>query len=347
MADTVKVPGVKKPLNKWLVGGGLAVGGYLIYTWYKNRSSAATPAAAATTTDQYPPDGTTGDPSDPYSTDPATGQTYGDEAVGAGTYGSYGTTGADQGIIGYDAQGNPIYAPGYGPAPGDGTTGGPPFATNDAWANWVISQMTTNDPSLNVGNLTDALGLYLDGAAVSPAQKTLVLDAEAVGGPPPVAGANNYPPNVKVTGSGGPQPGDVAVPNIVGLGLDSADAALKTAGLKYNTDIKNPAKPGDIRRVTAQTPAAGTQVTKGTYVNITWQNQPSTTGGGQVKVPDITGGDVGNADAALKAAGLTYNTSAAPGKTGYTRRVAAQSPKAGAEVARGTYVNITWHFVKN
>ena len=132
-----------KPLPKWAVYAGVGGAAVAVIYYYRKKSSASgavTAAAAATSTDQYPPDGTTGDPSDPYSVDPATGQTYGDEAAGSGgTYGAFSAAGtSDQGIIGYDANGNPIYAPGYEPASGT-TTGGPPFSTNSDWANWVIA----------------------------------------------------------------------------------------------------------------------------------------------------------------------------------------------------------------
>ena len=221
MAETVAVPGVKKPMPKWAVFAGVGGLAVAIYLYYKNKSSsaAAAPAApAATTTDQYPPDGTTGNPSDPYSTDPATGQTYGDEAAGSGAgYGAYGSgTGYGTGS-GWDSQtgmytdpnGNQCTNPGAdGYCPGSGT-GGPPFSDNAAWSQWVITTMTTSNPSLDVQALTDALGLYLAGQPVDAAQKTYALDAEAIGGPPPVAGPGGYPPNLRLNGSKGPGAGPV------------------------------------------------------------------------------------------------------------------------------------------
>jgi hypothetical protein len=185
MADTIHVPGISKPLPKWAVFAGVGATGVAIVLYYRSKNQQN---QQPTSTDQYPPDGTVGDPSDPYSTDPATGLTYGDEAVGSGgTFGAFtgGSTGTgDTGT-------------------GDTGTGGPPFSSNSAWSNWVIGQMQTQNSDLNTGDLTDALGLYLAGQPVSPAQKTLVLDAEAIGGPPPVAGPGNYPPNVRTDGSKG------------------------------------------------------------------------------------------------------------------------------------------------
>lgn len=212
MADTVKIPGLKQPLPKWGVVAGLGGVGVAVVIYYRNKNAQSTAAAAApSSTDQYPPDGTVGDPSDPYSTDPATGQTYGDEAIGSGgTFGAFsgdlggfGGTGWDPSTGMYtDPNGNTCTNPGAdGYCPGSG--GGPPFSTNDAWSLWVIQQEQTLNPNVNVGQLTDALGLYLAGDPVDTAQKTLVLDAEAIGGPPPVAGPNGYPPNVRLNGNKG------------------------------------------------------------------------------------------------------------------------------------------------
>jgi len=210
MADTVKIPGAKKPLPKWAVFGGLGVVGLLGFQYYKSKSSkaATTAAAAATSTDQYPPDGTAGNPSDPYSTDPATGQTYGNESAGSGgIYGAYGTGGGgwDPNTGMYtDPNGAQCQNPdanGYCPSPTG--SNGPPFSDNSQWSGWVIQTMTANNPALDVGALTDALGLYLAGQPVGTSQQTLVFDAIAIGGDPPVSGPNGYPPKIASSGSKG------------------------------------------------------------------------------------------------------------------------------------------------
>lgn len=274
MAETVTVPGIKKPLPKWAVYAGVGGAAVAVIYYYRRKSSApAAAAAAATSTDQYPPDGTTGNPQDLYSTDPATGQTYGNEAAGSGgSYGAFSGSGvSDQGVIGYDANGNPVYAPGYGPGAAGSTTGGPPFSNNSAWADWVIPQLEANDPNLNTTDVQNAIGQYLDGQPLTPAYKIIALDAEAVGGPPPVAGANGYPPKVQVTGSSGgnPPPKQVKVPKVTGDDLNKAHRTLQAAGLSYNTDTAKDKK-GYARRVTAQDPKAGTTVARGTHVGLTW-----------------------------------------------------------------------------
>ncbi len=245
MADDVKVPGFKKPLPKWGVAAGLGGVGVAIFLYYRSHNSSSSSSSAPAAAGQYPPDGTVGNPSDPYSTDPATGQTYGDEATGAtGAYGAYGSGSSSSDAFPWDGTyGNPNDPYSMDPSTGqtygdeglagDGGTGGgggdgggssgPPFSTNTAWSNWVVQQLQTDNPSINTGDLLAALGLYLAGQPVSSAQKTLVLDAEGIGGPPPVAGTNNYPPNIRTDGGkgGGGGTGE-AVQNIhvIGRGRD-------------------------------------------------------------------------------------------------------------------------------
>jgi hypothetical protein len=292
LAGNVKVP-VVGSVPKKAAAGGVAVVGVLIVVYYvrkKNAAAATTAAAsAATATDQYPPDGTTGNPQDPYSTDPATGQTYGDESTGSGgTYGAYGAgSGAvDTGTYPWDGTtGNEADPYSLDPATGvtfgdeglatGGTnsnpTGGPPFANNSDWENWTVQQLQNNDPGINTGDLTDALGLYLNGQPVSPAQKTLIFDATGVGGDPPVAGPNGYPPNVRTNGSTGGAEPTVTVPNVVDEDLVTAQRNLGYAGLKSTASGPKTTKAGQVRTVTKQSVAAGKKVAKGTNVALTYK----------------------------------------------------------------------------
>lgn len=189
LEGTVKVPGIKQPFPKWAVAAGLAGVGVAIILYYRKKQA----APAATPTDQYPPDGTVGNPQDPYSTDPATGQTYGNEAVGSG--GTFSAFGPDtSGLTGTPDTGT------TGPYQ---TPGGPPFATNNAWADWVTQELQAANPAISAGALINALGLYLAGQPLTAAEKTYVFDAEALAGPPPVAGPGGYPPKVRSDGSKG------------------------------------------------------------------------------------------------------------------------------------------------
>lgn len=192
MAETVELPGVGPvPKKEMAIGLGVVVVLVGVYYWRNHQSAPSTAAPAAAPADQYPPDGTTGNPSDPYSTDPATGQTYGDEATGSGgTFGAFPYDTSTSGDTG---------------TTGTGVTGsnGPPFSTNSQWSNWAISQLQADNPAVRTGALTEALGLYLDGQPVTAAQKALIFDAQAVAGPPPVVGANGYPPDIRMSGSKG------------------------------------------------------------------------------------------------------------------------------------------------
>lgn len=222
MAEEVKVPGVGKvPKQAAIAGVAVVAGAVGLYYYNKRKKASSTPAATAT--DQYPPDGTVGNPADPYSTDPATGQTYGDEAVGSGgTFGAYGGLGSGGGgwnpNTGMYTDPNGVQcqnpdANGYCPSPTG--SNGPPFSSNSQWSGWVIQQMQANNPNIDVGGLTDAIGLYISGQPLTQTQAQFIYDAIAIGGNPPVAGANNYPPKIQLTNS--PGGGTPAVNPVTGL----------------------------------------------------------------------------------------------------------------------------------
>lgn len=235
MADEVKIPGIKQPLPKPLVFVGLGGVGIAIVIYYRNKKNQASQQPAATSTDQYPPDGTVGDPTDPYSTDPATGQTYGDEAVGSGgTFGAFGGLGGTGGSgwdpntgLYTDPNGNTCTNPdGSGYCPGS-SGGGPPFSTNQAWASYAEQQLA-DSTSGSPGALAAALGLYLAGQEVDPAQVTLIYEAQGVAGPVPVAGPGGYPPNIKTNGHKGG--GQLADNPVKGL---KAEARYTQADLRW------------------------------------------------------------------------------------------------------------------
>jgi hypothetical protein len=223
LAGTVDIPHVGK-LPKAAVLGGVALVVVLVII-DDRKASAASSSPAAAAGGAYPPDGTTGDPNDPYSTDPSTGQTYGDEAgTGAGAgYGGFGTgigggiqSAADpypwDGTYGnpndpfsMDSATGQTYgdegSAGTGSGGGTGTPSGPPFSTNSQWSQYVLNYF---GQSGSTGGMADAIGRYLAGQQVTVAQQGLINDAIAIAGPVPVAGANGYPPSIRVTG--GPPP---------------------------------------------------------------------------------------------------------------------------------------------
>ena len=252
------LPVVGKVPKGWLiaVGGGSVV--VLGYVWWRHKqnaaattaSTAAAAAAAGTSGGQFPPDGTTGNPSDPYSTDPETGMTYGDEQLYGGGFGGGGFGG-----FGFGGGGTPG-SPGGGGQPGPGS-----FTSNAEWASYAEQQlMGVVDPTA----LSAALGVYLTGRPASTDQVSLIDQAIAIAGYPPVAGPGNNPPGI-VQGPGGGG-GKVTVPPVVGNNWMNAIHTLTDAGLKPSPA----AKPAGARDpITAQSPAAGTQVAKGSTVKIT------------------------------------------------------------------------------
>lgn len=267
LEGTVNAPGLGKVPKKEAVIGAVVVG-TLAVVHYVRKKKATTAAPAATSADQYPPDGTTGNPSDPYSTDPATGQTYGNEATGSGgTFGAYG------GLGGSNSSGGG----GSGSGTGGTSSGGPPFSNNQAWSSYVLQTLEANNPGQDPGALADAIGVYLNGQPVTPTQQTLVFDAIAVGGDPPTAGTNGFPPKVQVTGSNGPGTGphptgppvaanQVKVPVTFGMRAEAAISKIEAAGLTVSTQ---PARnPKDTYVSTGSSPESGTRVAKGSHVTL-------------------------------------------------------------------------------
>lgn len=222
LSGKVKVPGGGR-VPKTAAAIGLAITGYLIYR-HRSQSAAAAPAPAAAAPGQYPPDGTTGNPADPYSTDPATGVTYGDEATGASLspYGGMSGLGTAANSFPWDGIYNNPNDPysmdsssgltygnegsaglGGGGGAGGGAGGGvpgPPFSTDSQWTAYAIQQLTAVS-GLDAGTVTDALGAYISGAPVTAAQEQVINDAIAVAGQVPVHGAGGYPPSINVSGA--------------------------------------------------------------------------------------------------------------------------------------------------
>jgi hypothetical protein len=191
LEGTVKVPGISRPLPKAAVLAAVTVTGIGIYIYWRKQqgtpaaASAGTGTAAPDTTgavpgsaDAYPWDGTYGNPSDPYSQDPASGETYGDETGGA-------------------------YYPPSAPAPGGGygTLPGPPFSSNPAWSAYAIQQLT-GEAEFNADTVVTALGLYLDGQVLDADDQSIVYAAQAVAGQVPVAGPGGYPPKLRTAAAG-------------------------------------------------------------------------------------------------------------------------------------------------
>jgi eukaryotic-like serine/threonine-protein kinase len=138
---------------------------------------------------------------------------------------------------------------------------------------------------------------------------------------------------VTINVSGGP--GQVAIPNVEGLGSEEAQDQLTGEGLKpkvekqFSDDVAN-------GHVISSSPAAGTTVDRGTTVTLEVSQ-----GKEKVAVPDVTGGTEDDARSAIEGAGLRVGkvTEQESGEDPGT--VIGQSPDAGASVAKGSAVDLT------
>jgi PASTA domain len=266
MADSIKLPGIGPVKTPYVIGGGALVLGIVGYAYYKHRqseSSAATGTgtdnSADTSTDPYPPDGTTGNPTDPDSTDPNTGETYGDEGQIA-TSEDYGVGGSD-----YDASTGEYYDPADGlydlSSPYSPTTGssGAAITTNAAWSQAV----TTGLEQLGYNPLTvaEALGLYLDNKPLSASEAQIIQVATAEYGNPPVGTYAILPAPVGTS----PATSKVKVPNLVGSKAATAQTTLNGLGLKSAGDSVPKGKTGTV---ISQSPKSGSTVAKGSTVTV-------------------------------------------------------------------------------
>jgi serine/threonine-protein kinase len=128
-------------------------------------------------------------------------------------------------------------------------------------------------------------------------------------------------------------PGEGVVPDVSGLSRKRAVAAIKKAGFKTRVEKQNSdsVSAGDA---IGTEPEAGSQIDKGRTVTVLVSTGPE-----KVTVPDVTGQDRGSARAQLSGAGFqvsetTQESDRAPGT------VLAQSPNGGAQVTKGSTVQI-------
>lgn len=94
-------------------------------------------------------------------------------------------------IIGYDQYGNPIYSSSSNQT---GVPGG--FTNNAQWAQAAQQFLTDSDQNTNAETINDALGNYINGRPVTAAQRSIIQQAIAFEGMPPVGGTNGNPPGI-------------------------------------------------------------------------------------------------------------------------------------------------------
>ena len=132
--------------------------------------------------------------------DPATGVPYSQEAA----YGAAGASAIDPATgLPYSAETG--YGYGYGGTGyyggGSGTPGPGSFTTNAEWAQYAEQYLTQNE-GLGSGAVGAAIGRYVGGLRLTPEQVSVVEQAIAFAGLPPVAGNGGNPPGY-LTDSGG------------------------------------------------------------------------------------------------------------------------------------------------
>jgi len=164
--------------KKYALIGGVVLVGVLGIAWYRSKKSAQASATAAA--------------GESVGIDPATGYIYGSAEDAAAL--------TNQG--GYQFP-QPSYGSGGGSSYPPGTTTGTGFASNGQWSQAAISYMQTNGLVEDASQLSAALGKYITGSPVTPTDVTLINQAIAVEGYPPVAGPNNYPPALNTGTTGG------------------------------------------------------------------------------------------------------------------------------------------------
>jgi serine/threonine-protein kinase len=125
----------------------------------------------------------------------------------------------------------------------------------------------------------------------------------------------------------------VSVPSVTGMTVELATSTLKNAGLDSNPVEINSGK--DAGTVTAQSPAGGTTVVKGTTVRINVSKGPQL-----VQVPNVVGQLYLNARGALQGAGFAVVRSDVDSLEP-KGQVIAQDPGAGASTEKGALITLS------
>jgi serine/threonine-protein kinase len=129
-------------------------------------------------------------------------------------------------------------------------------------------------------------------------------------------------------------PATAAVPGVVGLTVDQAQAKLHAAGFNGNpTFVNNSTAPQG--QVISQNPAPGTTATKGTTVNFNVSNGPP-----QVTVPDVVGYTSQQAVSTLEAAGFLVDQQYVSTDASQDNIVQRQNPPGNSQAEKGSHVTI-------
>ena len=339
-----------KGLKPWqqgavVVGGVVVVGGLVVYERKQKAASAATAAAATTDTGAGATSATVGD----MVTDPTTGETYPADSVDPATGLTYGMEIQEYGSVaaadeeGAEA-GDAAIEEGLTETEYQEETGQPAGGGSASNAQWVaeveaaLSQLGYSDTDIQQG-LARYFSSSPQGTAADGTNLYQMMDT-AIGeyGPPP---SGTYA-LIKAGAPAGTGSESVTVPDEIGrTDLATAEAAIKAAGLVPLPAGDSPK--GNKGKVTAQDPKAGSSVSKGSSVTLTYTVDASAPApSGDIAVPNVVGRtDLSTAEGIVKKAGLTPKA-AGDSPVGNKGRVTSQDPKAGAKVAKGATVTLTY-----
>ncbi|HWL32878.1 MAG TPA: Stk1 family PASTA domain-containing Ser/Thr kinase [Gaiellaceae bacterium] len=138
---------------------------------------------------------------------------------------------------------------------------------------------------------------------------------------------------VRVNVSKGPKP--IAVPNVVGMPFESAESTLQGAGFAVSReDVEDADQPEGV--VVGQSPAAGTQQSKGSVITLQVSQGPQTS-----QVPDVTSQTEADATTQLTESGFEVQAVEEIVDTeDLDGRVLTQDPEGGTDAEQGTTVVI-------
>jgi len=344
-----------KGLKPWqqgavVLGGVVVVGGFVVYERKAKAASAAAGAAAvpstgaatgatSATVGDMVTDPTTGQTYPADDVDPASGLTYGAEIQEYGSVAAADEAGAEAGDSAIEEG---LTQTEYDEETGQ-PAGGGAATTNAQWMAEVESGLSEQGyTASDIGQALAAyfasqpLGITSDGVS----EYEIINLAVSEYGPPPTG---SYP----ILSGGGsatlPGSGNVIVPDVVGrTDLDTAEGIITQAGLVPHA--AGDSGTGNKGSVTAQSPAAGSTVSKGSSVTLTY-TVPASTASASVEVPNVIGRtDLDTAKGLITDAGLKATASAASvaASAGNKGKVTSQSPKAGTKVAKGSTVTLVY-----
>jgi len=243
----IKLPLIGEVSKKEALIGGGALAVILGIAYFRHRSAANAASSADTTTSP-----------DTSGLDSGYSQDYPASDYGGAYYPPSGTGN----IIGTDQYGDPIYGVGGGSTTGStGTT----YSTNESWASAAENDLAAMNVSQSAA--ATAISRILGGLSVTKQQEDLFMEAVGLIGPPP----GGYPQPIKLTDTAQhPGASKVSVPNVVGRDVEQASNTLHSAGLKV---IGPKGVPGILHIVTAESPKAGTMVSAGSTVTLSYKSE--------------------------------------------------------------------------